>query len=82
MSEDADAAAARYRADLRHATRPTRAPGFALAGLGVVAAVLRGTVLPDLSAILPLALIVAALGLMAIGSIRRARYHWRRMRGL
>lgn len=73
---------ARYKAELRHVAAGTRAAGFALAAVGVLAAVLRGTVAPWLPELVPFVLIVAALGLMLIGIVRRARYHLRRMRGL
>ncbi|WP_326523480.1 hypothetical protein [Sphingomonas sp.] len=73
---------AAYRAELMHVAQGTRRLGFLLAGLGLIAAVLRGTALPGLPEIVPLVLIVTALGLMLIGIVRRTRYHLRRMRGL
>ena len=73
---------ARYKAELRHVASGMRGAGFALAGLGVIAAVLRGTVAPWLPELVPLILIATALGLMLIGIVRRTRYHMRRMRGL
>ncbi len=71
---------ARMRAELVHVGGGARRLGFLLAGLGVLAAALRGTVLPALPELIPLVLIVTALGLMAIGTVRRIRYHVRRMR--
>ena len=73
---------ARYKAELRHVAAGTRQLGFLLAGLGIIAAILRGTVVPGLPELVPLILIVTALGLMLIGIVRRARYHLGRMRGL
>ncbi|MGK6321090.1 hypothetical protein [Sphingomonas sp. DT-204] len=73
---------ARYRRELAMVARGTRLSGIALALLGVVAAILRGSVLPSLPELVPLALIVTALGLMLIGTVRRARYHMQRMRKL
>ena len=72
--------AARRRAELAHATGGVQRLGFLVAGLGVLAAILRGTVVPGVPRLVPVVLIVAALGLMAIGSLRRIRYQWRRMR--
>ncbi len=72
---------ARMRAELAHAGGGARRMGFLLAGLGVFAAALQGTILPALPQLVPLVLIVTALGLMAIGTVRRIRYHLRRMRG-
>lgn len=73
---------ARFRAELVHVARGPRRLGFLLAALGIVAAALRGTVIPGLPELVPLTLIVTALGLMLIGVGRRARYHLRRMRDL
>ncbi len=53
---------------------------IALAGLGVAAAALRGTVAPWLPELVAVVLIVTALGLMLIGMVRRARWHLRRLR--
>lgn len=75
------AVVARYRAELRQVGGPLIG-GLALATLGVLAALLRGTIAPWLPELVPLILIVTALGLMLIGIVRRARYHLRRMRGL
>ncbi|UIJ44576.1 hypothetical protein LZK98_16150 [Sphingomonas cannabina] len=86
MSERPDlgdpAELARYRHELRMVARGTRLSGIALALLGVLAAILRGSVLPSLPEVVPLALIVTALGLMLIGTWRRVRYHMQRMRRL
>lgn len=49
-----------------------------LAGLGALAAVLRGTALPGMPRLVPVALIVTALGLVLIGIVRRVRWHLRR----
>jgi len=73
---------AQYRAELRQVAAGTRTAGLALAALGALAAVLRGTAAPWLPELVPLVLIVTALGLMLIGIVRRTRYHLRRMRGL
>lgn len=81
VSDPDPAALAHYRAELRRAAGGAQRLGFALAGLGVLAAALRGTVLPALPELVPLVLIVTALGLMLIGTVRRVRYHLRRMRG-
>lgn len=73
---------ARYIAELRHVALGPRRLGVALALLGVVAAILRGTAMPHLPELVPLVLIVTALGLMLLGIVRRTRYHLTRMRGL
>lgn len=70
---------ARLRAELAYVTAPQRL-GFMVAALGVAAAILRGTALPGLPRVVPAALILTALGLLAIGMIRRLRWHRRRMR--
>ncbi len=73
---------AAYRAELRHVARGTRSAGLMFAGLGLLAAVLRGTWAPWLPELVPVILIVTALGLMLIGIVRRTRYHLKRLRGL
>jgi hypothetical protein len=76
------AALAAYRAEVRHvATAPLRL-GVLLALLGVIAAVLRGTAVPVLPRAVPAVLIIAALGVMLVGVVRRARYHLKRIRDL
>lgn len=72
---------AAYLAEMRRVGRGTRAGGMAFAVLGVAAAIVRAYWLPELSELVPLALILLALGLMMIGIIRRVRWHMRRMRG-
>ena len=72
---------AAYLAEMRRIGSGTRAGGMAFAVLGVVAAIVRAYWLPQLPAVLPLALILLALGLMMIGVIRRVRWHLGRMRG-
>ena len=69
----------RLRAELAYVSAPQRL-GFVLAGLGVAAAIVRGTALPALPRIVPAALILTALGLVVIGTIRRVRWHRRRVR--
>lgn len=69
-----------YRIALGHAVLGPHRLGLVLAALGVVVAVLRGTVLPGLPRALAVVLIAAALGLMVIGTIRRIALHWRHMR--
>ena len=59
----------------------THGAGLMLALAGIVAAVLRATMLPVLPKILPVALVALALGVIAIGTVRRWRWHLRRMRG-
>lgn len=72
---------AAYLAELRQVARGTRNGGIALAALGLVLAIVRAFWLPQLPAVVPLVLIVTALGLMVIGIVRRLRWHLRRMRG-
>ena len=60
--------------------RGPRTLGFALALAGVAAAIVKGTAMPALPGAVPAALIVAALGMMGIGFVRRARYHHRQIR--
>ena len=50
--------------------------GLMLAALGLIAAVLRGTAAPWLPKLVPVVLIVTALGLIGVGIVRRARYHF------
>ena len=69
----------RLRAELAYVTAPQRL-GFLLAVLGLMLAILRGTAMPGVPRLLPAAIILTALGLLAIGTIRRVRWHRRRMR--
>jgi hypothetical protein len=69
-----------YRVALGHAVLGPHRLGLVLAALGVVVAVVRGTVLPGIPRGIAIVLIAAALGLMVIGSIRRIALHWRYMR--
>jgi hypothetical protein len=48
--------------------------GMMLAMLGLAAAMARSTVVPSLPKVVPVVLIVTALGLMGIGIIRRLQY--------
>ena len=65
---------------LRHAGFATYRAGMMLAAVGVLAAVLHGTVLPGLPRLVAVVLIVTALGLIGIGAIRRIRYHFAHIR--
>lgn len=67
----------RRLAEWRGVAQGPRTAGIALAGFGVVGAILRATVLPRLPQIVPVLLIVLALGLLGIGIVRRLRYHQR-----
>lgn len=69
-----------YRLALGHAVLGPHRLGLVLAALGVVAAILRGTVLPGIPRAVAVTLIATALGLMVIGTIRRIALHWRHMR--
>jgi hypothetical protein len=60
---------------LRHAGSGTHRAGMMLAAFGVLAAVLHGTVLPGLPRLVAVVLIVTALGLIGIGTVRRVRHH-------
>lgn len=71
---------AAYLAELRRVGRGTRASGMAFALLGVVLAVVRAFWVPQLPELLPLILILLALGLMLIGIVRRVRWHLANMR--
>jgi histidine ammonia-lyase len=72
---------ARYITELRMVASGARRAGIMLAVLGVIAAVLRATVWPWMPELVPLVLIVTALGLMLLGIVRRIRYHLKRRRG-
>ena len=71
---------AAYLGEMRRVGRGTRASGMALAVLGAVLAVVRAYWLPELPELVPLTLILLALGLMLIGIVRRVRWHLGRMR--
>lgn len=73
---------ARYRAELRHAAAGPRNLGIAFALLGTIAAVVRMMWLPRLPELVPVTLIVVALGLMLLGIVRRTRYHLQYIRRL
>lgn len=77
---DDPAQRAAYLAELRGVARTTRTAGVALATAGCGLAILRAVWLPALPALVPLTLIVTALGLLLIGIVRRVRWHWRRLR--
>lgn len=79
-AEPDPAALARYRAELRHHAQGTRYAGFALAVLGIAVALVRSKGAPWIPELLPVTLIVLAMGLMLLGTIRRTRYHLRRLR--
>lgn len=79
-SDADDAAIARRIAEYHAVARAPLSLGFLAAALGVVAAVVKGLAWPAMPAALPAACIIAALGLMGIGFMRRARYHWRQIR--
>lgn len=82
MSDLPDPRSDDYQLALAHAVLGPHRLGLVLAALGVIAAVLRGTVLPGLPRAVALVLIATALGLMVIGTIRRIRFHVTRMRDL
>ncbi len=82
MSDLPDPRSEEYHLALAHAVLGPHRLGLVLAALGVIAAVLRGTVLPGVPRIVAVVLIATALGLMVIGTIRRIGYQIRRMRDL
>ena len=55
--------------------RGTERLAIALAFVGMLAALLRALAWPWLPKLVPVALIVTALGLLLIGIVRRARWH-------
>ena len=77
-----EAALAAWRAEFARTSRLPLTAGIALAAMGVLAAILRGTAWPWLPRAVPIAIIATALGLMLIGSVRRIRYHLQRLRHL
>lgn len=79
LNDPAERAA--YLAELRQVARGTRIGGLALAVAGAGLAIVRAYWLPTLPALVPLAVIVTALGLILVGIVRRARWHLGRLRG-
>jgi hypothetical protein len=71
---------AAYVAELKQVARGTRSAGLALAFLGLVIAVVRAVWLPAIPAVIPMAVIALALGLLLLGIIRRVRWHLGRMK--
>lgn len=69
-----------YLAEMRRVGRGTRASGMAFAALGAGLAIMRAYWVPQLPELVPLALILLALGLMLIGIIRRVRWHMANVR--
>ena len=65
----------RYATAMRRAGAAPRNAGLMLAGAGAVLALVRAMWVPDLPRVVPAMLIVTALGLLAIGTIRRIRFH-------
>lgn len=61
-------------ARLRHAIRGPHRAAVLLAVAGTLLALVRWRWLPEMPRALPVALIAAALGLYAVGSIRRIRW--------
>ncbi len=70
-----------YPLALAHAVLGPHRLGLVLAALGLLAAVLRASVLPGMPKGVAVGLIAAGLGMMVIGTIRRIRYHLRYLRG-
>lgn len=79
LNDPAERAA--YLAELKQVARGTRVSGIALAVLGCALSLVRAYWLPQMPAIIPLVVIALALGLMAIGIVRRTRWHLGRMKG-
>ncbi|WP_394652288.1 hypothetical protein [uncultured Sphingomonas sp.] len=69
-----------YEVALAHAVLGPHRLGLVLAAVGVVIAVVRGTVLPGIPRTVPVLFIALALGLMVIGTIRRIVMQVRHMR--
>ena len=70
----------RYLAELRYVAHAPHKLGLALAMSGLAAAGVRAAWWHAMPRALPVVLIALALGLMAIGIVRRTRYHIRRSR--
>lgn len=79
LNDPAERAA--YLGEMRRIGSGTRASGMALSVFGLTLAIVRAYWLPQLPELVPLVLILLALGLMMIGIIRRVRWHLGRMRG-
>lgn len=71
---------AAYVAELKQVARGTRSAGLALAFLGLALALVRALWLPAIPAVVPMAVIALALGLLLLGIVRRVRWHLGRMR--
>ncbi|WP_294303052.1 hypothetical protein [uncultured Sphingomonas sp.] len=69
-----------YKLALAHAVLGPHRLGLVLAVVGVVIAVVRGTVLPGIPRVVPILFVALALGLMVIGTIRRIAMQVRHMR--
>ncbi len=80
MSELPDPRSKDYEVALAHAVLGPHRLGLVLAAVGVVIAVVRGTVLPGIPRVVPILFIALALGLMVIGTIRRITMQLRHMR--
>lgn len=80
MSELPDPRSQDYEVALAHAVLGPHRLGLVLAAVGVVIAVVRGTVLPGIPRVVPVLFIALALGLMVIGTIRRIAMQVRHMR--
>lgn len=78
LNDPAERAA--YLTELRQVARGTRLSGLALAFLGALLATVRALWWPQLPAVVPLVVIVTALGLILVGIVRRTRWHFGRMR--
>ena len=50
--------------------------GLLVAAVGVTLIVVRALWLPGIPRLAPIVAIVVALGLIGLGMVRRARYHW------
>ena len=72
---------AAYVAELKQVASGTRSAGLALAFLGLLIAVVRAVWLPAIPAVVPMAVIALALGLLLLGIVRRVRWHLGRMKG-
>ncbi|KQN19401.1 hypothetical protein ASE86_13020 [Sphingomonas sp. Leaf33] len=80
MPELPDPRSEDYKLALAHAVLGPHRLGLVLAAVGVVIAVIRGTVLPGIPRLVPVLFIALALGLMVIGTLRRIQMQVRHMR--
>ena len=80
MSDLPDPRSEDYKLALANAVLGPHRLGLVLAAVGVVIAVVRGTVLPGIPRVVPVLCIALALGLMVIGTIRRIAMQMRHMR--